>query len=105
MSEHPARRAFDSIEQAIARPLERALGAPEAAQLLVAASRASMWGRQRVAGVRSALVHIAALPSIQDIRVLSAQVSRLQRNVEEVEQLLQDLSMEGFGEPTKHRND
>jgi hypothetical protein len=105
MSDHPARRAFDSVEQAIARPLERALGAPEAAQLLVVASCASMWGRRRVAEVRSALVHVAALPSIHDVRLLSAQISRLQRNVEEVEQLLQDLRMEGFGEPTKHRSD
>jgi hypothetical protein len=105
MSDHPARRAFDSVEQAIARPLERALGGPETGQLLVVASRASIWGRRRVTEVRSALVHVAALPSMQDIRLLSAQISRLQRNVEEVEQLLQDLRMEGFGGSTKHRND
>jgi hypothetical protein len=105
MSDHPARRAFDSVEQAIARPLERALGAPKAAQLFVVVNRASMWGRRRVTEVRSALVHVAALPSIHDVRLLSAQISRLQRNVEEVEQMLQDLRMVGFGESTEHRSD
>ena len=90
MGTHPVRAAFDRVERLVGEPLERLTGAPSSSYALMAAGRMWMFGSRRLEDVRSALVHVWALPSHRDVRLLSAQVARLQRAVEEVEQRLED---------------
>lgn len=95
MSTHPVRAAFDQVERLVGQPLERLTGAPESSYVLMAVGRMWMFGLRRIEDVRETLVHVWALPSHRDVRLLSAQVARLQRAVEEVEQRLGD--QEGNG--------
>lgn len=90
MSTHPARKAFDQVERLIGRPLERATGSPESSYVLLAGGRAWMFATRRLEDLRGTLVHTWALPSHRDLRRLSAQVARLQRSIDEVEQRLED---------------
>jgi len=90
MSTHPARTAFNRVERLVGRPLERAASAPEASYVVMAVGRTWTFGLRRLEDLRSMLVHASALPSHRDIRRLSAQIARLQRSVEEIEQRLED---------------
>ncbi|MFT3872390.1 MAG: hypothetical protein QM714_07035 [Nocardioides sp.] len=97
MSTHPARAAFDRVERLVGRPLERMVGAADSSYHIMAVSRTWLFCMRRVGDLRSGIVHMAALPSERDIRMLSAQITRLQRNVEEVEQRLDDQEMQSRG--------
>jgi hypothetical protein len=93
MSSHPARTAFDQVERLVGRPLERLAGAPETSYVTMALGRTWMFGMRRLEDLRSTLVHVWALPSHRDVRLLSTQVARLQRGIEEIEQRLDDRDL------------
>ena len=84
------RWAFDRIERALGAPLERRVDTTGAAYLLMTASKLSESGLRQVAAARSRAVHLAALPSHRDIRLLAAQVGRLQRSVDEIQPQLEE---------------
>jgi hypothetical protein len=86
----PLRKAFDSAERLIGRPLERVVSLPEASYVLLALQRATITGTRRLEGVRVSAVHALSLPAHRDIRRLTAQVSRLQSSVEEIEHALSE---------------
>lgn len=90
MSAHPVRVAFDQVERLVGQPLERLTAAPESSYVLMAAGRIWVFGLRRIEDVRDTLVHLLALPSHRDLRLLAGQIARLQRSIEEVEQRLGD---------------
>ena len=90
MSTHPARTAFNQVERLVGRPLERAAATSESSYVVMAGGRMWMFATRRLEDLRSTLVHAWALPSHRDVRLLSAQVARLQRSIDEVGQRLED---------------
>jgi hypothetical protein len=90
MCSHPTRKVFDRLERLAADPLEKLVNNDRAPYALLAAGRVVMFGVRRTSELRSAVVHLSALPSQRDIRLLAAQVTRLQRTVDEIEQLILD---------------
>jgi hypothetical protein len=94
----PLRRAFDRVERAIGAPLEQRLNTSWAAYLLMTVGRAADATIQQIELSRSRLVHLAAIPSRRDIRMLSAQLARLQRGVDEIQQQVEELQEGGLPE-------
>jgi hypothetical protein len=87
---HPARSVFDRLERLAGNPLEKLTNSPDSPYVMMAIGRAWVFGIRRLEALRSAIVHTYALPSHRDLRRLSAQVARLQRAVEEIEQSIAD---------------
>lgn len=94
MSTNPARLAFDLVEQVVAKPLDKAVNAPQASYVLMSVGKASLFGLRRVEDARSGLAHLWSLPSRRDVARLSSQVARLQNSIDEVEQQIEDLRAE-----------
>lgn len=90
MSTSPIREVFDQVERFVGGPLEKAISLPEASYVLMAAGRTWRFGLRRIEDLRSGLVHAWSLPSHRDVQMLSAQLARLQRDVEEIEQRIED---------------
>jgi hypothetical protein len=84
------RQAFDKVERTLGAPLEDKANTSGAAYLFMAVGKLTEIGVQQVAAARSRAVHLAALPSQRDIRELAAQVARLQRAVDEIQQQLEE---------------
>jgi hypothetical protein len=84
------RDAFDRVERALGAPLEEKANTSGAAYLLMSVGKVAEIGLSQVAAARSRAVHLAALPSHRDIRLLAAQVGRLQRAVDEIQQQLEE---------------
>jgi hypothetical protein len=78
--------AFSRVERVVACPPEKVVSLPEPSYLMMSAVRTWKFSLRRLEDLRSTLVHLWALPSHRDIRLLSARVARLQRSVEEIEQ-------------------
>lgn len=91
MAKHPARQAFDAVERAIGRPLERAVSRPETSALLMTAGAVSLAGLRMVKTVRSEAVHLWGLPSHRDVHRVAVQLARLQRTANEIEQRLLEI--------------
>lgn len=79
------RQGFNKAERLVGRPLERIISLPEASYVLLALRRATITGTRRIESVRVSALHALALPAHRDLRRLTAQVSRLQSSVEELE--------------------
>lgn len=86
-----ARKAFDKVERALGAPLEARANTSGAAYLLMTVGKVYEMGARQVDAARSQAVHLAALPSHRDVRLLAAQVARLQRAVDEIQQQLEEL--------------
>jgi hypothetical protein len=84
-----ARGVFNRVERLVGSPLEKVVNLPEASHVMMTAGRTWRRGLRQVEHLRSASVHVWSLPSHRDIRLLSAQVARLQRSVEELEHRLE----------------
>lgn len=87
---HPARKAFDSAERAVGKPLERVVNAPSGASALMTLAKLSRFGFGQVRAVRSTIVHLAALPTDRDVAKLTAQIGRLEARLDELAQRLDE---------------
>lgn len=90
MSTSPIREVFNQVERFVGGPLEKVVNLPEASYVLMSVGRTWRFGLRRIEDLRSGLVHAWSLPSYRDVQMLSAQLARLQRNVEEIEQRMED---------------
>lgn len=89
MSTPLARDVFDRVERLVGGPLEKVVSLPETSHVMMTAGRTWRFGLRRIEQLRGSVVHLLAMPSHRDIRLLSAELARLQRSVEEIEHRLE----------------
>lgn len=90
-SSHPLRRTFDAAEQLVARPVEGLIRAPRMSHVLRTSGRIVIWSMREARRTRGRAINLVGLPSERDLRRLAAQVARLQRTVDEIEQQIHEL--------------
>lgn len=84
------RQVFDRVEAAVSHVALRAVNSPEVGSALLVANRYGHAAINQISEVRSALVHVFALPSQRDLRLVTHRVASLQVAVAEIEARLPD---------------
>jgi hypothetical protein len=87
------RGVFDRVERAFAETVVEWVDSPVIAEAFFEAGKVGVIGQRRLGELRSSAVHVLSLPSHRDVRMLSAQVARLQTALAEVEAQLEDLRL------------
>jgi hypothetical protein len=88
-------RALARAERAVGGPVERAVDSREGARLLLLLSMPARIARQAVEALGDATIHAVNLPTHRDVQLLSADLARLRRAVEDVRAELGEMR----GEP------
>lgn len=89
------RRAFDTVERAVAGPLERGSMSSEFAVGTAAAGRLRRSVGRRIDAAGSWALHQLALPSRRDVRGLQRQLANVERELGALRRQLDQRSSEG----------
>lgn len=89
------RRAFDTVERAVAGPLERGTMSSEFVMGAAAAGRLRRSIGRRIDGAGSWALHQLALPSRRDVRGLQRQLANVERELGALRRQLDQRSFDG----------
>jgi len=93
-SRPPWRRAFDTAERAIGRPLEAGVNTAEFATFAAMASRARRSVGRSVDGTFAWWLHRFGLPARRDVRQANRGIARLESAVNELSRQLDEIQRE-----------